>query len=228
MKCKYFIIVLILCLICAQSGWAKPAFGVRAGVNLANAKADPDWGLDFQKKVGFIFGPTVEFLLAKNDQAAFAIRLEMLYIQKGWKIEESESYYDYAYNFSATYSVDELVFAPFAVLRLPTKGITPYFELGPELGFNIAKRWKYEFSSMDIVESESGDIEDWADVNFGLNFGAGAAIPVGNSELTFGIRYNLGISNMDTYEEDLGEENSTIKTNGIQFLAGYNFSVPTK
>jgi hypothetical protein len=114
--------------------------------------------------------------------------------------------------------VDEIVIAPFLVLRIPSGGSALFFQAGPEVGMNVAAKTKTTIEG----EEETEDFNNWADTNFGINFGAGIAVPAANGELIFDARYNLGLTDMDTSE---GDEDVTIKTNGIQLLIGYNFSM---
>jgi hypothetical protein len=164
-----------------------------------------------------------------------------MYVQKGTKVKvseegsEEEGGYYYNYKYESTASIDELVIAPFFTVRFPSGKVTPFLRGGPELGINLSAKSKWEETietNVPYMESgsESGteDIEDWSSTNFSLNIGGGIAIPSGKGEIVIEARYNLGLLNMDTYEEQPGEEDTTIKTNGIQFLVGYNFAVPMK
>jgi hypothetical protein len=138
-----------------------------------------------------------------------------LYVQKGWK----ESGSILGYDWESTSMIDELVLAPFLVFRFPSETMTPFLQVGPELGFNLAAKYKWESTG----DSGTEDYENWSSTNFGINIGGGIAVPSGKGEVIFDARYNLGLMNMYTGDGDL-----TIKTNGIQFLVGYNFSMPAK
>jgi hypothetical protein len=211
--------ILILCVLAfATASFGAPAFGVKGGLNLANASQDPSEGFDTKIKMGLLLGGTMEFSLSQSNKTM--LRLEGLYVQKGWK-EEGDMYIPGwgTVSYEGTASIDELVLAPFLVLRFPSEGMTPFLQFGPELGFNLSAKAKAEAEG----ESETDDIEDWSSTNFGINIGGGIAVPSGKGEVIFDARYNLGLMNMYT-----GNDDYTVKTNGIQFLVGYNFSVPTK
>ena len=163
--------------------------------------------------MGLMIGGSAEFSLTPSNKTT--IRLEGLYVQKGWK--EEGDILGIAYD--ETGIIDELVVAPFLVLRFPGESLTPFIQAGPELGFNLTAKGKVEAMGIE----ETADLEDWASTNFGINIGGGFAIPSGSGEVILDARYNLGLTNMYT-----GEGDFTTKTNGIQFMVGYAFGVPEK
>jgi hypothetical protein len=209
------ILSLLVCglLIFAQVSGAAPAFGVKAGLNLANMTFDPSEGTSTSIRTGIGIGGDVEFSLTPTNK--ITLRTDVMYMMKGAKDKGTLLGYDY----TATYKVDEIVVAPFLVFRFPSGGATPFLQVGPELGLNVTKKVSVEAAGV----TASGDISDWSGTNFGLNLGGGVAVPTGKAEVVFDARYNLGLTNMYT-----GSGGGTIKTNGIQFLVGYNFSVPAK
>ncbi len=221
----FVVALLIVGLVSAPSAWASAAFGVKGGLNLANVSVDPEpSGVSFDMRTGIGVGGDIEFSLSASNK--LTLRADVLYMMKGTKYNEDGVDPNYgAYTIEATYKLDELVVAPFLVFRFPSGGATPFIQVGPELGFNLTHKYDldYEFTDQNVSGSESGDIEDWASMNFGLNFGGGVAIPAGKGEVLFDARYNLGLKNMYT-----GTGDETDKTNGIQFLIGYNFTVPTR
>jgi hypothetical protein len=214
---RLFLVVLILCAVFYGNAFAGPAFGVRGGLNLANASQDPSEGLTQKIKLGFMFGGNAEFSLSSSNKTT--LRLEGLYVQKGWIETATISVFNVLYDYEGTFYVDELVLAPFLVLRFPSENMTPFLQGGPELGLNLSAKGRIEIDG----ESETDDIADWSSTNFGINIGGGVAIPSGSGEVVIDARYNLGLMNLYS-----GSGDWTIKTNGIQLCVGYNFSVPTK
>ena len=198
--------------------WAASAFGVKGGLNLANIAEDPEpEGVSIGIRTGIAVGGSVEIPLTPTNK--LTLRGEVLYVMKGTKLSGTEADYD----FKSTITVDELVVAPFLVFRFPSQGFTPFLQFGPEVGLNVTHKYKSEVTINGVSTSGSGNLDDWASTNFGLNIGAGAAIPAGRGEVLFDVRYNLGLANMYT-----GPGTGTDKTNGIQLLMGYNFTVPKK
>lgn len=139
-----------------------------------------------------------------------------MYVQKGWKYENSPIC-------KATISADEIVIAPFIVLRFPpvlSGKITPFFQIGPEIGFNLG--YDVEWScDVSLLNSYNTSPMPWNDINLSMNFGLGVAIPMGKSELILDYRDNLGLVDMMEWREP-------VKTKGLQFFIGYSFSIPGK
>lgn len=222
MKATLSVVILAIfvgCILFAPAASAAPVFGVKAGVNLANIKEDPEFpGASYNIRPGLAIGGNIEFALTSSNKVT--IRGDVMYVMKGTKITEEDASTNT--NLETTIKVDELVVAPFLVFRFPSGGVTPFLQAGPEVGFNVTHKYNVKGTAFGENVDESGDIEDWASTNFGINLGGGIAIPAGKGEVVFDARYNLGLTNMYT-----GDFDGTIKTNGIQLLAGYNFSVLT-
>jgi hypothetical protein len=205
-------------LVFSAPSWAASAFGVKGGLNLANIAEDPKaQGFSYDIRTGIMVGGSVEIPLTPTNK--LTLRGEALYVMKGSKISGSILGVDT----KSTIAVDELVLAPFLVFRFPSQGFTPFLQFGPELGLNVTHKIKVEATANGQSASETDNLDDWGSTNFGINIGAGAAIPAGRGEVLFDVRYNLGLANMYT-----GPGTGTDKTNGIQILIGYNFTVPKK
>ncbi|MCC6475649.1 PorT family protein [bacterium] len=212
---KKVLCLLLVLLAVTMIANAKPAFGIKAGMNLASVTTDPEADSDISSKFGIMLGGFAE--MSFNSKNTIMGRGSVMYVQKGWK-EEYDSFGDH---FESTASVDELVLAPSVVVRFPSKGFTPFIQGGLELGLNLKAEGKDEWNG----ESETYDFENWSSTNIGFNIGAGGAIPSGKGEIVIDLIYNIGLSNM--YSGDNADDYS-IKTNGIQLTLGYLFSTPTK
>ncbi|MBU0507927.1 PorT family protein [bacterium] len=224
---RLLILILIAALVPTIALGAGLKIGPKIGINLANATLDPEAeGLDKKMRLGIMGGAFGEIALTeKNDMA---IRLELLYVQKGWKFDGSESIEGFSVDYSATIKADEFVVAPFFVYYFKTEKVKPFLQIGPEFGFNMTKEITAEATAMGMTVEETTEIEDWASMDLSINIGGGVAIPVGKGEIMADLRYSLGLTDMDTYEPQAGEEDSSVKLNGIQILVGYAFALPTK
>ncbi len=175
------VVLLILAVLLCGNAWAKPIFGVRGGLNLANATETNDpRNASNKTKIGLLFGGAGEFSLSESHTVT--LRLELLWVQKGWK--ESGTVKDPYYGLSdykGTFTVDEFVLAPFLVLHFPRGGVTPFIQAGPELGFNTSDNAGARVEGV----STSADIEDWSSANLGINIGGGIAVPAGRGEVVF-------------------------------------------
>ena len=212
-------LLIVICILAFSAlSFGKPAFGIRGGLNFANASHDPEGDYESSTKVGLLIGGNVEFSLSPANTTT--LRFEWLYAQKGWKEEGTLHVSGFGdVDYEGTSTVDEFVLAPFIVQRFPAEGVTPFIQFGPELGLNLTAEAEADAVGMTFTE----DIPDWSDMNFSINFGGGLAFPTGKGEFIIDVRYNYGLLNMYT-----GDADYDVKTNGIQFMAGYNFSMPEK
>jgi len=69
-------------------------------------------------------------------------------------------------------------------------------------------------------DMEEQDIkDDIKSIDFGLAFGGGVSLPMGNNTVFVEGRYSLGLSDIN----DDSSDDTEIKTKGIQIMAGITF-----
>ena len=78
---------------------------------------------------------------------------------------------------------------------LGTSDTKPYLMVGPTIGFNMSAKLKAAELEVDIKE----DIES---VDFGVGFGAGVNVPMGNNSIFLEARYALGLTDIDAADSD--------------------------
>jgi hypothetical protein len=200
----------VLLALASSTSHAILRLGVKGGVNLANVDADiPNQVFTFDTKIkpGIMAGAFAEVPLMLSG--GMAVRGELLYVQKGTK-------YKISYimsNADINVSEDELVLAPFLVWYFPVPKVSPFIEIGPEFGMNVRDR----------ITADGGPAFDsngnWNSTNMSLNFGGGVRFSVGTRNAHADIRYNLGLTDMGSWDPNsIGDVNT--KTNGIQISAG--------
>jgi len=230
------IFVIAACLLGGQV-WARVALGIKGGLSAANVSVSRWEGKPLQTKYGMAAGLIVEIPTANRY---ITVRCEGMYVQKGAREKDSydEQYYDgsiYHSEWDQKGMIDEIVLAPFFVVRVPTQSVTPFFEIGPEIGFNTRRDIVWTSSHRitgEYPESESRSGTDrmyfWDKTNLGLNLGVGMAVPSGKGEMILDLRYNIGLKDMNTTSPSdyYGDEHITATTHAVQLLIGYNFSVP--
>ncbi len=141
-------------------------FGFKGGMNISTlGKSD----LGYVARIGYHFGGTAEFITTPF----FSVQMELLYSLQGAAIDRSrEVYLNYHY------------------LNIPLLAKAYFYEdasflIGIQYGLLLKAVDKNEFYSED--RSDDVNKSDFAAV-FGLEYKL-------NEKFTFGIRYNLGITN---------------------------------
>jgi len=173
-------------------------FGVKAGLNIANLGGDME---DAKSLVGFHVGGFAEFKLSEK----FAIQPELLYSAQGAKGEYSEE----GESIELTQNLGYLnipVMAKFYV----AEGFS--LEAGPQIGFLLNAKEKGEYEGVSL---EVDNKDEFKSIDFGVNFGAGYDF---TENLSAGLRYNLGLSNVYEDSDDYKVNNSV-----FSISVGYKF-----
>ena len=166
-------------------------FGAKAGLNLSNFTGDVEGN---SMKVGFQLGGLVEIGISEK----FAVQPELVYSAQGAKFDDS-FFGDYDLNFNY---LNIPVMAKYYV----AEGFS--LEAGPQIGFLMSAKAK--------ADGEDEDVKDeFNSTDFGLNFGAGYNV---TENINLGVRYSLGLSNLNK-EDGAGD----LKNSNIAFAVAYKF-----
>jgi opacity protein-like surface antigen len=173
--------------------------GAKGGINLADMWGEDadSIGTDTSFRVGFLGGA----FLGASFNETFGARLEILYAQRGQKINDDAG--------DITVKLDYIEIALYAVgsFAAGEKG-TVYVMGGPYFGFN---------SVAEISNGATVDIEDQiASSDFGLGVGAGYGFMATDMlKIFLEGQYNIGFISVDDTEDDL-----TINNHGVGITAG--------
>ena len=180
-------------------------FGVKGGLNVANLTGDEDE--DNSSKVGFHVGGFVEIKVSDK----FSVQPELLFSTQGTKLEESGTNYSYESNLNLSY-LNIPVMAKYYV----AEGFS--LEAGPQIGFLTTAKSDFTATESGITVSGDEDVKDeFESIDFGFNFGAGYDF---TENLSAGLRYNLGLSNIA--KTDSGDD-FKLSNNVFSVSLGYKF-----
>ena len=170
-------------------------YGLKSGMNISTINGDNT--SNFQPRLGLTAGGFAE--LCMGDYAS--IQPETQYSQQGAKYTDRNGY-------DGTIKLD-YINIPLMVKFKASKTFT--FEAGPQAGFLLTAKDKFESSSDSGIEDIKDDIEP---IDFGANLGLIYDLQNG---WFFGARYNLGLSNI--YKSS----DASIKNGVFQFSLGFKF-----
>jgi len=179
-------------------------FGTKVGLNLSNFTGDLD---DSDSKIGFNIGAFAEISLSDK----FIFQPELLFSSQGAKFEESENDFSFEETLKFNYLNMPLMIKFAASDKFA-------LEFGPQLGFLLSAKSKFEETFDGETFSEEVDIKDSVkSIDFGLNFGASFDV---SENIMIGARYNLGLSDITDGEdgEDFNVQNAV-----LSFSVGYRF-----
>jgi opacity protein-like surface antigen len=197
---KVLLIVVVTLLGLGNLSAQEVKFGAKVGLNSSNLRGD----MDFDSKIGFNVGAFAEISLSDK----FIFQPELLFSTQGAKFEGSDA--------NATVSIK----VNYLNIPLMLKyGVTDklFLEFGPQLGFLLSGKSKFEVTYGGETVSEEQDIKDSSkSFDFGLNFGASFDVA---ENIMIGARYNLGLSNINDDDRD----DDKIQNAVFSLSVGYRF-----
>ena len=199
--CVIIVLAIAIQPIFAQSDAMQ--FGVKVGLNLANVSVDPDTeGFSFDAVTKFGVGGIMLYPLSE----VLDLQVEAMYLLKGSKAE---------FDFFGTVFEVELALAYLSVpvmarYNLGSEDTSPYYVVGPEFGFLLSAKSKFDGEEEDTKD-------DFKSLDLGLNIGAGVSMNMGATPMFAEVRYSLGLSNIEDNDD------TTTKTTGIQLFVGMMF-----
>lgn len=146
---------------------AQINYGVKGGLNVANLGGEDIE--DNKAKVGFHVGGFVGVTVAEN----FSIQPELVYSLQGAKFDGDAKY--------------NLSYLNIPVLARYTSKSGFYGETGPQLGFLMSAKAKYDGGSTNVKDDLKKTDFSWA---FGLGY-------LTQSNVGVSARFNLGLSKLD-------------------------------
>jgi opacity protein-like surface antigen len=179
-------------------------FGTKVGLNLSNFTGDLD---DSDSKIGFNIGAFAEISLSDK----FIFQPELLFSSQGAKFEESDNNFSFEETLKFNYLNMPLMIKFAASDKFA-------LEFGPQLGFLLSAKSKFEQTFDGETFSEEVDIKDSVkSIDFGLNFGASFDV---SENIMIGARYNLGLLDITDVEDS---EDFKLQNAVFSFSLGYRF-----
>ena len=180
------------------------SWGLKGGVNFANALLAPDLPTGFSKsaRTGFLGGAFAEARLSD----VFSVQFEAFYTQKGFEVSSAAG--------KATYRLDYLEFPLTAKATFGSGPLRPYLFAGPNVGYRL---------SADVdTGSSSADFRDATrTTDIGVDLGAGVSYRLSRGTgLLLEGRYSVGLVNIFS----TGPAGGTVNTRDLKILAGVTFA----
>lgn len=172
-------------------------FGVKAGLNFANFSWDIPEG-PFETVSVNKFGVSGIVLYPLSE--LLDVQVELMYLQKGAKFEETKWNFDYL-------SIPVLVRFDFS-----SEDASTYVVAGPEIGFLLNAKFENSGTEEDIKDEVKS-------IDLGINVGAGISMNMDSTPVFWEVRYSLVLSN---WIDDPNVEDSA-KNRGVQLLIGMMF-----
>jgi hypothetical protein len=181
--------------------------GVKGGLSLGDVPKFADeiyMGANTSLRAGFAAGG---FIAIRFDNG-FSLQPEVLYTQKGVKIDYSDDSMSADLRYKADY-IDIPVLARYTF----GKGVRGYVFAGPSFDFQLNTKVTTTFFEQSGEQDVSEDVEDF---EFALVFGGGIEL----GPLLLEARWSEGLTNLAA---DADSEDPVIKSRTYLFLVGFRF-----
>jgi hypothetical protein len=230
MKKTATVLIMLAALLFMTNGVAQVQLGLQAGANFGDVTLDPvPEGVETSMRTGFLFGG----MLFYSFSPIWGLQIEPAYVQKGAKVDQTETDEGFTVKLERTLKADYIDIPVLLKASFGDGPVKPYLLAGASVAFLMGDA-KFEVDkatvngmdvtsmipSEDLAELERADVKS---SDFILNFGGGVLIPVGQVNIFIEGQYNLGLSDVNDEELEPGEQETTIKSTGIQIKAGVLF-----
>lgn len=207
------IMALVLVLISVSTAQVK--IGATLGATSSNLSIDPDEGVSSDSKTGFTLGAFLEYPL--NDNVNF--RTGISFAQKGAEFSEEE----FGFTIKTSTNLSYLTIPLLAQYKFNSPGNTLYGIGGLDIGILMSADVEAEISGTILGVTFDSDTsfsikDDLSSTDIAFNIGAGIMMEVGNARVYGEILYSLGLSDIDSADDDVA-----VKTKGIIVAVGYIF-----
>ncbi len=202
-------LMMLLCMM-STSANAQLQLGVKAGINVATFRTTEN-NFFFFDEGSAIAGPTVgAFALIEGKDSPFALRLELLYSEKGGNTRSS-------FDNITLFSKINLHYLSLPVLFNLKKGPI-HLEIGPEISYLLAARAKIQGGDQQNI---ADDLDSRSDISLALG------MYYKFKKIQAGFRYLHGFSRIISIQgvdfNGFPIDSGFIKNKSVQFWIGFQF-----
>jgi len=203
---------------------AQVKLGIQAGANFSDVSMDPEMtGVETGIRTGLILGG----ILVYDFSPLLSLQVEPAYVMKGSSVDMSIVETEGTIEVEGTLSADYFDIPVLLKASFGEGPVKPYLMAGLSIAFLMGDATiemdKATLNGEDVISYIPSDEREQKletkSNDFILNFGGGVTIPLKTLSIFIEGQYNLGLTNLN----DDPEDNTEIKTKGIQVKAGILF-----
>lgn len=198
---------------------------VVAGFTVSAQGLQPKVGINFSSVTGDVENltkvalPGFNFGLGFTSTGPVGVQAEILYMQKGVKFEHGSDYWKQTNNYLELPIMLKVNLGPdFLKVFLNAGGYVAYWLSGTAEG-----SYNGETETTDYEFDDSYDDDGIKDnrLDYGIAFGGGAGLRLGPGFLTAEVRYDLGLADLNKFEDGEPEDYDGMKNRTIGIMVGY-------
>ena len=213
---KIFLLGIVFLLLSATAN-AQIRGGLKIGGNLNFASFEPDVPVgDLSSAVSFNFGGGLDFDVSKN----FGIEVNLLYNnhKAEWDYRGFDPYYGLWFDYDITFSMHSLSLPVLAKVKFPSRQVTPFLGIGPEIGIVLSNKLKVKLTANGLSDETTVDLGDETGaVNFAITLVGGVDINLRRVILTPELRFSLGLADLDSTPDGSAKATQLILLFGVKF-----------
>ena len=193
--------------------------GLKAGIGFSSwSNVEVEAPAKKVQKLGFQGG-----LVAKAGFNPYlALQMELLFAQKGMKVSVTES----GITAKVWTNVNYLEIPLLLKASIPLDPFFIYANVGPSFGIGLSAKLATDpdLGLNQTIKFEEGGLQRF---DFGVLFGAGVGVKLGNGELFLDLRYTLGISDINNASAEAKAKSDYEKNSNRNFgiAVGYLFKL---
>ncbi len=212
---KFLLVVVLASLnIVANAQEEKIRFGAKFGLNVSNQLGDQVALIDYKSRTDFHVGALVEIPLSSK----FAFAPELVYSSQGSKTEADIMFPGFSIGGESTVTLN-YINLPLMAKYYVAEGFS--FQVGPQIGFLLSAKEKGSINENGVISQIDVDTTDlYKDIDLGINFGLGYQLEMG---IFLDARYNVGLTNINDLDLEIGELEVENQNGVFQLSAGYKF-----
>jgi outer membrane protein W len=191
---EFFLVVVVVLGISSAQLYAQSSprlwLGVRAGADIGNMSFDPTppSGETIGSTTGITGGGELDYWFSDN----IGISAQLLFTQKGVKIDFSEG----GYTFTTAITLSYLQIPVLLKATFGSGNIKPFVFAGPEVGIKLSAKEKVTVSGKDTTEAVPDSV--YSSINLGIMVGAGVSFSINPTTMIFlDAAYDHGLSNLN-------------------------------
>ena len=212
---KIFLLGIVFLLLSATAN-AQIRGGLKVGGNLNFPNWEPKLGGEYSSALSFNFSALLDFDISKN----FGIELNLLYnsVKTQWDYSGFDPFYGFLVDIDVVFTRQSLSLPVLAKVKFPSKQVTPFFGVGPELGIVLSSKARTKVSVDGLFDETTVDLGDETeDISFAITLCGGADISLGRVILSPELRFSLGLIDEDTSEVGTAKNSQLIFLFGVKF-----------
>ncbi|EJF09024.1 MULTISPECIES: porin family protein [Pontibacter] len=204
MKIKFLLTLLFAVGMAFTSMAQSVSFGPRVGATFSKISLSDGDGNELEDELKYTPGLQVGVVANFNVSELLSIQPELLFVQKGYKLGDSDTHIKGTSNYIEVPVLAKITFG--------SEQVKGFVTGGPTVGYLASGKMSMKYDGTKASDSYEFEDEDNR-MELGASFGVGLGYNLGAGALNLDVRYGLGLTSL--YEVESGESKSRNRVLGV-------------